>query len=384
MKRLNQSELSAVMAPVEKARGLPNAFYTDPELFELEKKTVFEKNWSCIGFGKDIPKPGDARPVTFAGIPLLTVRDRQGQVRVFQNVCRHRGMKLIEEPTTFKSVIRCPYHSWCYELDGALRSTPHVGGVGRNTHPDIDRDGLGLFEVRSKVWMDVIFVNISGDASEFDDYAGHLMERWSEFDGKQVFHGGPNSSLTFEVKCNWKLAVENFCESYHLPWVHPGLNSYSKLEDHYNIVETNAYSGQGTQVYNPQLDATGRRFADFAGLSSKWDAAAEYIALFPNVQLGVHRDHFFVIHLEPLDVGTTREYIEIYYASEDMCGDAMGDLRAAHAAAWNEVFAEDVFVIEGMQQGRHAPAFDGGKFSPVMDTATHCFHHWVAGRFETG
>lgn len=381
MKPLNQAELAAVMAPVAKARGLPNAFYTDPELFEVEKNAVFEKNWSCIGFGKDIPENGDARPVSFFGIPLMTVRDRQGQVRVFQNVCRHRGMKLVNAPTRFKGVIRCPYHSWCYELDGGLRSTPHVGGVGHNTHPDIDREVLGLFEVRSKVWMDVIFVNISGDAPEFEDYAASLIARWSEFDGKPIFHGGPNSTLTFQVKCNWKLAVENFCESYHLPWVHPGLNSYSKLEDHYNILETNAYAGQGTRVYNPQLDETGRRFSDFAGLSSKWDAAAEYIGLFPNVQLGVHRDHFFVIHLEPVDVETTREYIEIYYASEDMCGEAMADLRNAHAAAWNEVFSEDVFVIEGMQNGRNAPAFDGGKFAPVMDEATHCFHHWVAGHF---
>ena len=345
------------------------------------KKRFLKTTGLCIGFGKDVPNPGDARPVTFLGIPLLTVRDRDGQVRVFQNVCRHRGMKLIDEPTRFKGVIRCPYHSWCYELDGGLRSTPHVGGVGNNTHADIKRENLGLFEVRSKVWMDIIFVNISGDAPEFEDYAKSLLERWSEFDGKPVFHGGPKSSLTYEVNCNWKLAVENYCESYHLPWVHPGLNSYSKLEDHYNILETNTFAGQGTTVYNPQLDESGCRFEDFEGLSGKWAKAAEYIGLFPNVLLGVHRDHFFAIHLEPVNEAKTREYIELYYTNENMLSDDMAPLRDAHAAAWDEVFAEDVFVVEGMQQGRHAPAFDGGKFSPVMDAATHCFHHWVAGRF---
>lgn len=384
MKPISGSELAAVMAPVGKALGLPNAFYIDNDLFEQEKTSVFEKNWSCIGFAKDVPNPGDARPVTFLGIPLLTVRDRDGSVRVFQNVCRHRGMKLIDAPTKFKGVIRCPYHSWCYELDGALRSTPHVGGVGHNAHADVKRENLGLFEVRSRVWMDTIYVNISGDAPEFDDYARPLLDRWKEFSGQSLHHGGPSSTLTFEVNCNWKLAVENYCESYHLPWVHPGLNSYSKLEDHYNIVEMGAFAGQGTDVYNPQLDDSGRRFADFNGLSDKWDRAAEYVALFPNVLLGVHRDHFFVIHLEPIGVDRTREYIEIYYASDDMLGDAMGSLREAHSDAWREVFAEDVFVIEGMQEGRHAPAFDGGKFSPVMDEATHCFHHWVAAQFAKG
>ena len=99
------------------------------------------------------------------------------------------------------------------------------------------------------------------------------------------------------------------------------------------------------------------------------------------MQLGIHRDHFFAIHLEPVDAHHTREYVEIYYTSPEMCGDDMADLRASHAAAWDEVFSEDVFVIEGMQAGRHAPAFDGGKFSPVMDESTHCFHHWVASQF---
>lgn len=382
MKPVNPKHLATVLAPVTRAHGLPNAFYTDPELFELEKRLVFEKNWSCVGFGKDIPEPGDARPVTFVGIPLLTVRDRSGEVRVFQNVCRHRGMKLIEAPTRFKGVIRCPYHSWCYELNGALRSTPHVGGVGHNTHPDIDRASLGLFEVRSKVWMDMIFVNVSGDAPEFEDYAGTLIARWREFAAQPLHHGGEASSMVLDLKCNWKLAVENYCESYHLPWVHPGLNSYSKLEDHYNIIEMNAFAGQGTNAYNPQLDPRGRRFSNFAGLSAKWDEAAEYVALFPNVLLGVHRDHFFAIHLEPVDVANTRERIELYYASQEMCGEPLADLRRAHTEMWREVFSEDVFVVEGMQSGRHAPAFDGGKFSPVMDEATHCFHRWVAGRFS--
>jgi choline monooxygenase len=91
------------------------------------------------------------------------------------------------------------------------------------------------------------------------------------------------------VACNWKLAVENYCESYHLPWVHPGLNSYSRLEDHYNIVAPRSFSGQGTTVYAPALgDAA---FPDFPGLPAKWDTAAEYVALYPNVLFGVHRDH---------------------------------------------------------------------------------------------
>ena len=195
-----------------------------------------------------IPNPGDAIPLTFLGIPLLLLRDQKGHVRGFQNTCRHRGMILLHEPRTIKGVIRCPYHSWCYSTCGKLASTPHVGGPGQNTHPDIDRSTLGLKEVRSTLWFDVVWINLSGDAAPFDCAMADLKRHWAEFD-RPMYHAGKGSQIELTVKTNWKLAVENYCESYHLPWVHPGLNSYSRLEDHYNIEHPGFYSGQGTRVY---------------------------------------------------------------------------------------------------------------------------------------
>ena len=381
MNAVDLTILKTVMQPVESARGLPNQFYTDADVFLAEREKVFTRNWMCIGFGKDVANPGDLRPMTFAGYPLLLVRDQAGELRVFQNVCRHRGMVLASEPGTAKTVIRCPYHSWCYNLDGSLRTTPHAGGPGRNTDPHIHRDELGLFAVRSHIWMDMVFVNISGDAPPFRDSAAALIERWKDFENRPLFHGGADSSTSFDLATNWKLAVENYCESYHLPWVHPGLNSYSKLEDHYNIVAPGAFSGQGTLVYNPQLGADGERFASFEGLSEKWRSGAEYAALYPNVLLGVHKDHFFAMLIEPVSQERTVERVEIYYAEEAMTGPAMAAMRARNSEMWRQVFAQDVFVVEGMQKGRHAPGFDGGKFSPAMDAATHCFHDWVARQF---
>ena len=149
---------------------------------------------------------------------------------------------------------------------------------------------------------DVIFVNVSGEAPEFETYAADVMERWREFE-QPLAHGGASSSFTLNVATNWKLAVENYCESYHLPWIHPGLNSYSRLEDHYHIEEAGAYSGQGTLVYRQLRDDAGTAFPDFDGLSEKWDASAEYISFYPNVLFGVHRDHAFAIILEPVALG---------------------------------------------------------------------------------
>ena len=240
------------------------------------------------------------------------VRDENNRINVFQNTCRHRGMILIEEPSNISGVIRCHYHSWCYNLEGELCATPMVGGTDSNSHESINNQELGLFEIRSNVWQDIIFVNISGTAPSFNDYASKVIERWSEFE-KPIYHGGEKSSFSLTLETNWKLAVENYCESYHLPWVHPELNVTSSIEDHYHIEEMGAFSGQGSHIYNQIKNEDGKVFPDFDGLSNKWDQTSEYIALYPNVLLGVHRDHFFSIIIEPIATNKTIEHISLYY-----------------------------------------------------------------------
>ncbi|MAS07887.1 MAG: (2Fe-2S)-binding protein [Ahrensia sp.] len=377
--RLADEELAPVLEPVATARGLPNRHYVDQTWFETERDRLFFDGWAGIGFAKDVPAKGDAMPITFLGQPLVAIRGRDGKLRVFLNICRHRGMILIREPGPIRGAIRCPYHSWCYDLDGALKATPHVGGPGHNSHEAIRREDLGLVEIPSYVWRDVVFVNISGEAPPFETAHRAAIERWREF-GTPLLHSGADSGFTLDVATNWKLAVENYCESYHLPWVHPGLNSYSRLEDHYNIEEPDAFSGQGTLVYRQLADEDGLVFPDAPGLGDRWQTAAEYIAFYPNVLFGVHRDHSFAILLEPVAIDRTVEHVEIYYHAEEALDADHAGLRARNSALWETVFKEDIFVVEGMQRGRHASGFDGGKFSPVMDSPTHMFHRWVASR----
>jgi len=369
------TDLSRVKKPLGTANGLPNAHYIDPAVFAEERDALLFGQWAGLAVAADVPAAGDAKPITFMGMPLLLLRDRNDQVRVFQNTCRHRGMILVEEPRKIEGAIRCPYHSWCYSTEGKLVSTPHVGGPGQNTHPDVDRSTLGLLEIRSHIWRDVVYVNVDGRAPEFEVAMKPVMERWAEFE-RPLYHGGADSKFVLSVKSNWKLAVENYCESYHLPWVHPGLNSYSRLEDHYNIEEYGAYSGQGTLVYRQLEGSNGAKFADFKDLDAKWDTAAEYLSVYPNVLLGVHRDHAFAIVLVPKGPEETEENIHLYYATPET--DA--ELRAKNTEQWKVVFEEDIFVVEGMQRGRHGVNFDGGRFSPAMDGPTHCFHDWVAGK----
>ena len=371
------TNLSSVRRPVSEANGLPNEHYINHDIFEEEKHALLFSNWAGLAVGADVPETGDAVPITFLGMPLLLIRDRSSRIRVFQNTCRHRGMILVETAQKIEGAIRCPYHSWCYATDGRLISTPHVGGPGKNTHKDIDRTTLGLTEIRTHIWRDVVWINVDGKAPPFEQAMKDAIQRWAEFD-QPMHHGGADSRFDLTVKCNWKLAVENYCESYHLPWVHPGLNSYSRLEDHYNIESYNHYSGQGTLVYRQLEGENGARFPDFTGLSDKWQTAAEYLAIYPNVLLGVHRDHAFTILLIPDGPESTVEQVHLSYPSTS----TDKALRSKITAQWKDVFEEDIFVVEGMQRGRHGAQFDGGRFSPVMDAPTHCFHDWTAKNIQ--
>ncbi len=162
------------------------------------------------------------------------------------------------------------------------------------------------------------------------------------------------------------------------------MNSYSRLEDHYHLEERHKYSGQGTLVYRQIQGENEQVFPDFENLADKWDEGGEYVAVYPNVLLGVQRDHTYAILLEPKSKEQTVEHVEIFYANETAVGDGFSDLREKNAVLWKGVFLEDVFVVEGMQKGRHGIFFDGGKFAPVMDSPTHMFHEWLANQINMG
>jgi len=375
-------DVRAVMAPGEPGRGLPNPAYTSEEVFAREQRSVFAATWACVGFEKDVPHSGDVFPLSFLDQPLVMVRGNDGAVRVFHNVCSHRGMILVEEPGNTSGLLRCPYHSWCYDLVGDLKHTPYIGGPNRDDHPCFDKSDHGLRRIRSATSFGLVFVNLSGDAPDFEETHAHFLERWSEFKDAPLIHGGPDSSMNLTLETNWKLAVENYCESYHLPWVHPGLNSYSKIEDHYNINEWGKYSGQGTTVYSPILiEGSDAVFPEYPGLSEMWNAGAEYVALYPNVLLGIHKDHYFAILITPNGPHWCHERIEIFYFDETCTTPRFEEFRTVNAKNWLQVFSEDVGVVQGMHRGRSSRGFAGGVFSPVLDTPTRCFHMWVADKY---
>ena len=151
------------------------------------------------------------------GLPLLLVRDNNHEVKVFHNVCSHRGIVLVDKPTNKASLIRCRYHSWCYGLDGALRSTPHVGGVATHSHDAVDKKLHGLKEVRSAIFLGIVYVTLSLEAPSFEQYAASVIERWKEFGAARQFHSSTDSTFDLTMNGNWKLVMENFLEFITCP-----------------------------------------------------------------------------------------------------------------------------------------------------------------------
>ena len=376
--------LDDVRKPLAEAAGMPNAVYTDDALFELERDEVLGKTWAALGYTSDLPTNGFAKPVDFMGLPLAIMRNRDGEYKVFHNVCSHRGMILLTEETEVEGMVRCPYHSWTYDLNGNLKGTPHIGGVGVHKAEGFACEKHGLREVRSHVWAGMVFINLSGDAKPFAEHIEPLVQRWSEFCGKDGWdnlHIAPTGSqMQLEVKCNWKLAIENYCEAYHLPWVHPSLNTYSPLDQHYNLIVNDDMSGQGSYNYNLS-DVAGTRLPRFTSWPQDRLRHAEYVSLYPNVMLGMQADHFFAIILEPSKKDVTVENLRLFYVGEEACGDEYAACRHSQLEAWKVVFGEDIFAVEGMQAGRQSPGFTGGVFSPVLDGPTHHFHGWVADKY---
>lgn len=379
------TELDAVGKPITEAMGMPGSAYTDETLFNFERDQVLGKTWAGLAFSSELASNGSLAPVDFMGLPLLITRDREGSMHVFHNVCSHRGMTLVTEPNSQARSIRCPYHSWDYDFNGDLKATPLIGGVGVNQVDGFSCDDNGLKPVRSHIWMGIIFINLSGDAPDFNEFIEPLVQRWEAFVSRSSFnkmHVSPSeSSMELTVRANWKLAVENYCEAYHLPWVHPSLNKYSPLSEHYNIVFTEDMSGQGTYVYSLS-EVAGTELPQFEGWPGDKTRHAEYVSLYPNVLLGLQVDHAFAMILQPRSCDSTFEKLQLFYVNQEATENRYQACRSLVLASWRQVFGEDVFALEGMQQARHSPGFSGGIFSPVMDVPSHHFHQWVAQRYK--
>ncbi|HEY2017083.1 MAG TPA: aromatic ring-hydroxylating dioxygenase subunit alpha [Bryobacteraceae bacterium] len=362
-------------AVLEHDQGLPGRHFTDEAVFQLECRAIFEKSWFCIGLSADVPAKGDLSPVTVFGQPLLMARDG-ATVRVFHNVCSHRGALLVGTPVHGGPRIVCPYHSWAYKLDGTLVATPHIGGAGRHNCPSIDTRGLGLRSVPVAEWAGHVFVNLSGTAPPFEQWIRPAKERFGTIPWHDL-RRDPALAQFLDVAANWKIICENFVESYHLPPVHVALNAANPMEQHYQILGGHSYLGQGGTGYQPdQIAGAGLPQMAELGDGSKYEA----LVIFPNLILAPLPDMTFSIVMLPDSAGRTRERLEFHFVGDTALEDRFRPLREQGAAFVANVNAEDVGIVETVQRGRRSPAFVGGQFAPAQEATSLQFQKMVAAR----
>ncbi len=193
---------------------MPAAFYTSPEIFELDLEVFFRRHWIVAGVTADIPEPGDVRMVEIGRASVLLLRDDDEEVRAFHNVCRHRGARLVTEARSSVGRLVCPYHQWSYDLNGDLVHAPHMGR-------QMDKSCHGLKPVNLRCIGGLIFICLSEDApSDIDEVAALLEARLAPFDldtAKVAFE------QTILEEGNWKLSVDNNRECYHCEGSHPEL-----------------------------------------------------------------------------------------------------------------------------------------------------------------
>ncbi len=365
-------------SPTANAVGLPREVYTQPDFFELERDHVLAATWMCVGIASDLAHDGDLLPYDFAGVPILLLRDNGGAVRAFHNVCSHRGVQLVAEPRNTREAITCPYHAWTYSLDGRLLRRPRFCGTPHCPDDRFDPVAMGLRPIRCELWHQLIFVNLDGNAPPMAEYVRPLAERWADRDLSLLRHG---DGLRFGIQANWKLVVENFCERYHLPSVHPALNRYSAVDHSFQILRAGLYSGVGSTSYAPPLVGAWPLPA-FPGLAPEQKSTAEYIALFPNVMLGCLADHFYAFILQPLASDHTRERFEFFFVGDEAMAPKFAAARQDCIDRRELINGEDISIVERMQVGRRSPAMTGGVFSAALEDTTHNFQKTLLLRLQ--
>ncbi len=365
--------MAALRAPIEEAHALPNEAYTDPAFLDLENARLFAPTWVLAGFGATLPNKGDAVPVTVAGVPIFLIRGDDGEIRAFQNVCPHRGSRLMAEPCNLKLRINCPYHAWAFDTRGRLRGRPHFDGPQKH---QVIKDGSGpnLIPVRAETWLDMVFVNISDDARPLSEFLAPITMRLDGYDLTALEYAG---STAFEVDANWKFAVENYIDPYHVFAVHPRLIKFAPMDtrkpsDFEGLCFFNEYTVEHLE------EGRGLGLPHWPGLRKEWHNRGIWFHLFPSLSVEIYADQFTVFHVIPLEPGKTREELHIYLIGAAATSDKCAAARQQVFDTWHDLNMEDLGVLEGLQQGRRAPGYGGGSFSPYWDRAPLQFSRLVA------
>jgi phenylpropionate dioxygenase-like ring-hydroxylating dioxygenase large terminal subunit len=344
---------------------LPYRWYADSGVAEIERERIFRRTWQYAGHLGELDGPGSLFPTQVGGVPVVVTLDRAGDLRAFVNVCRHRGAVVATAPAR-RGTLQCPYHAWTYGLDGALRAAPRS-----ELEPCFSPERLGLLPVAVDTWGPFVFVNPDPDAEPLAAALGDLPAVAEEH-GLHVGALRYHRRVRYELGANWKVALENYLECYHCAINHPGFVD-AVDERALRLDSAPTRLSQLAPVHPQALE--GRAAYDANGAL----AMSQFHLLLPATKFNVCPGHpnLSIGPVWPLAPDRCAGYLDYFFAPEAGAG------WIADFTAWDDqVGAEDVALVEGVQQGIASGAVADGRLLAGSDALVAAFQRYVRAHVE--
>ena len=339
----------------------PVSQYTCPEMLARERTKLFRSHPLHLGFSCEMPDPGDFMTDDFSGVPILLVRQEDGGLRAFMNVCRHRGAPVADGCGKGRKRFSCPYHAWVYGGDGALEWVP-----GEEGFEGFDKAAHGLrpLPVQEKYGM-IWAKTVPGEDFEIDDHLQGAARDFAAY-GLDRFHHFETRVL--RPKMNWKLVVDTFLESYHIQALHHG--SIAPL------IESNVatFEGFGQNLRTIYLR---KNFNELRGLpEAEWNILPYTTivhVLFPNTVLVVQQEQVETWRVYPDgdDPDAAKMHISLYTPEPSVTDSANRHWTNNMNLLMKVVNEEDFPLGERMQMGFHSGAQDHLTFGRNEPALSH-------------
>lgn len=328
---------------------LPAQAYRDPQQFARERETIFAANWALFSLSERLPGAGSYVTGTVAGYPIFVLRDEQGKLRGYHNVCRHRGASLLEGQGSCGKLITCPYHAWSYGQDGHLVKATEFGSV-----TDIDPQNWGLHEVDADEWRGLVFVRIRKSGPDLMSWLGPIAVMAEDYPlHTQKFFMAKER----EVEVDWKAYGENYLECYHCRMMHPGLCESLDIQKYTIDVYRDDWF---FHLYAPKREGGFTR-----GL---------YFYRFPFLMLNLYDWGSSIATVEPLGAGRMR-HINWYLFSDISPERAEENRRSAEWSA--QIVTEDLAMVTTVQRNLNSGVYSQGPLSPRWEHAVAAFQDMV-------
>lgn len=343
------------------AHTLEREFYIDPEILKKEFDNIFLKNWICAGRTSELDESGKYKIINLGTESAIVLRDGSFKLIALLNVCRHRGTRICEQTTgQFSKSIQCGYHGWTYGLDGRLIGAPHMEKA-----EGFQKDQFPLHNIAIAEWEGFIFINFSGKPEKFESQFGPLVGRFKDWSISELV---PVKTIHYEVAGNWKLVIQNYCECYHCPILHPALAEIIP----YMGGRNDLYEGPFLGGYMDMLDGkesvtmSGHRCCPpLPGLNPDDRHRVYYYSIFPNLLLSLHPE--YVMYHTVWPDGLNRCRVECSWLFKKDVLESNKNKPQEAIDFWDMTNKQDWHISElsqlGIQSKMYAPAPYSGQES---------------------